>query len=401
MDINRRENESFMDWKLRLLVAKIDKLIDLDWVEIRDLLSLDCSPDHLRKTAYGIYEYAKYFEAKAVDNISDDKILNEYELKVIELKKEKVKVQTVKLELNKMIRQDARFEEFWDRVAENIDSVESPIFEEFESVGGCERIGLVGISDIHFGKIFTSYNNSYSTDICRERLNVLMNEIIEWVKDRNISELHILNCSDNLEGLLRISQIRVLEMGVIDSAIEFGRLMAEWLNTISKYIPITYHHVKSANHTEIRFLNVKAGQFPDEDLEKIIINYMHDVLKLNDRITVPLYSSEYAVFTINGRNILACHGHQFRGKKPETIVKELRMLLKIEIHTLIIGHLHHGAMYTVGEDNGGNINVIILPSIMGSDSFSDTLLTGAKAGATLLEFNSIKKGITSTEVILN
>jgi hypothetical protein len=406
MDIQKRDGETQSDYIKRIVNGiLVDKTIPTsEYESLSELLFGDgnCfNSSEVRKRCYGIKAYLEAQEKSKVDTIADKSILDEYELKMIELKKEKVKLQTTKLEFNKMIRQDARFEEFWDRVSQSIETVEVPIFEEFESIGGCEKVGLVGLSDIHFGKIFTSYNNAYSADICKDRLNALMNEIIEWVKDRNIGELHILNCSDNLEGLLRISQIRVLEMGVIDSAIEFGRLMAEWLNNLSKFIPITYHHVKSSNHTEIRFLNVKAGQFPDEDLEKIIINYIHDVLKLNNRITIPLYNSEYAVFTINGRNIVAAHGHQWRGKKPEVILKELRMLLKIEIHILVIGHLHHDAMYTVGEDELGNVKVIILPSLMGSDSFSDALLTGAKAGATLIEFNSNKKGITSTEVILN
>jgi len=396
----RRNNESFLDWKLRLIIDKIEKTSDLDWIEIRDLLGLECSPDHLRKTAYGIYEYKNYIDEKINENINDEKVFKQLELKKLELQKEKMKVQTTKLELNKLLRKDARYEEFWDRVQNSIETIEAPIFQEVSSIGG-EKIGLVGLSDIHFGKLFDSYNNSYSTEICKQRLNILMNEIIEWIKDRNIVELHILNCGDSLDGLLRVNQIRVLEMGVIDSAIEFGRMMAEWLNQLSKYMPLTYHHVKSANHTEIRFLNVQAGSFPDEDLEKVIINYIHDVLKDNPRINVPLYESEYAVFSINGKNILAFHGHQHKGKKPEALLKELQILLNIKIDYMIIGHLHHDSISTVGESELGNIKVVILPSLMGSDAFSDKLLTGAKAGVMLFEFNTNKKGISTTEVILN
>jgi hypothetical protein len=44
----RQENESFFEWKVRLIALKIDKEIDLDWIEIRDLLELDCS-----QTTYG------------------------------------------------------------------------------------------------------------------------------------------------------------------------------------------------------------------------------------------------------------------------------------------------------------------------------------------------------------
>ena len=40
--------------------AKINKEIDLDWQEIVELLDLDISADHLRKTAYGMIEYDEY-----------------------------------------------------------------------------------------------------------------------------------------------------------------------------------------------------------------------------------------------------------------------------------------------------------------------------------------------------
>ena len=48
-------NESF-ERKLELCLQKLNREIDLDWVEIVELLNLDCSADHLRKNAYGIKE---------------------------------------------------------------------------------------------------------------------------------------------------------------------------------------------------------------------------------------------------------------------------------------------------------------------------------------------------------
>ena len=77
MEYLRKESESFLDWKLRLIKSKIEKTCDLDWAEIKDLLNLDCSADHLRKTAYGIYEYAEYFDEKLKENVSGVDILSE------------------------------------------------------------------------------------------------------------------------------------------------------------------------------------------------------------------------------------------------------------------------------------------------------------------------------------
>ena len=60
MNYQRLENECFFEWKLRLCKAKLNKEIDLDWAEIVEILGLNVSADHLRKTAYGMMEYDEY-----------------------------------------------------------------------------------------------------------------------------------------------------------------------------------------------------------------------------------------------------------------------------------------------------------------------------------------------------
>ena len=60
MNLEKQPNESSFEYKLRLCKAKINKDIDLDWSEICELLGLDISADHLRKTAYGLVEYDDY-----------------------------------------------------------------------------------------------------------------------------------------------------------------------------------------------------------------------------------------------------------------------------------------------------------------------------------------------------
>lgn len=75
-ELKRLDNETPFEYKLRLCKAKINKEIDLDWVEIVQLLGLDISADHLRKTAYGLIEYDEYIHgfdgvATRIISISD------------------------------------------------------------------------------------------------------------------------------------------------------------------------------------------------------------------------------------------------------------------------------------------------------------------------------------------
>lgn len=60
MQIERLENESDFEWKLRLVKSKINKELDLDWQEIVDVLGISIHPDELRKRSYGMMEYDEY-----------------------------------------------------------------------------------------------------------------------------------------------------------------------------------------------------------------------------------------------------------------------------------------------------------------------------------------------------
>lgn len=59
-DLSRLENEDSLAWQIRCCLAKRNKETDMDWVEIRDMLGLEITPDQLRKQAVGIELYHNY-----------------------------------------------------------------------------------------------------------------------------------------------------------------------------------------------------------------------------------------------------------------------------------------------------------------------------------------------------
>lgn len=60
VDLHKLENEDHIAWQIRCCLAKKRKETDMDWVEIRDMLGLDITPDQLRKQAVGIELYDDY-----------------------------------------------------------------------------------------------------------------------------------------------------------------------------------------------------------------------------------------------------------------------------------------------------------------------------------------------------
>ena len=75
-DLHRLENEDMMAWQIRCCLAKRRKETDMDWIEIRDMLGLEITPDQLRKQAVGYEEYDNYIHgfntvATSILSISD------------------------------------------------------------------------------------------------------------------------------------------------------------------------------------------------------------------------------------------------------------------------------------------------------------------------------------------
>lgn len=394
-----KEGESSFEHKVRLCLAKLNKEIDLDWVELVELLGLDCSGDHLRKLSYAYKEYSEYMDNTKMENtVEEDDFIKQLETKKIELEKERKKLQTEKLEYNKMLREQAREELIVEHLRDIIPGIEPPTFYPIISDRKSKKEYVLCFGDIHYDKFFESVNNKYSIDEIHRRFQVLLEETIEIIQKENITKLHIVNCGDSLEGLLRISAIKTMRLGLLESVIQFSRFMAEWLNSLSQFVEIVYVHVPTANHSELRMFNQKAGE-TDENLERIIVNYIHDLLRDNERVTVPITTDRnYVSFELMGFNFIVLHGDGVKNIKNS--LKDLSLLHRKFYDYCIMGHFHSGMETTVAEGYTNNMEVIVIPSIVGSDTYSDSLMVGSKSSAKMLVFSD--KGHTqSYNIILN
>jgi hypothetical protein len=263
-----------------------------------------------------------------------------------------------------------------------------------------KKAGVLGFGDEHFGKEFVSQNNEYNEKIYLERMSQLIADTVKVIKKEQLDELTVLNGADSVEGMaLRVSQLTALQYGFIDQVIKYARYKVEWLKELSKYVKIRYIHIPSANHTELRLHNTGRSEMPKEDVERIIAVYIHDMLKDNERIDVPLYDEGVVDFEVLNYSIVAAHGHQIKSKK--NAIRDLSMLKRKFFDFMYLSHFHHGNTLTVGEGLTHNIEVIQLPSIMGSDEYSDGFMAGAKSGASLDIYEEGKGRSISYNFILN
>lgn len=398
--LKRREDESLKDYEIRICSNK-DRY-NLNWNEVAEVLN------HERGETWGESKYRKWYYAfqdgldyASKKTINSDEVLDELEVKKIELLEERKKLQTIRTEYNKIAREKARKDLMFEQIRESVETLPTPKFEPLNiSDGKKNEFGILGFGDIHFGKQFKSLHNEYSEEICKERMEQLISETVDIVNRHGFSHIHIINGSDSIEGMsLRVSQLQSLQSGFIDQTIKFSKFLSAWLNELSKHVKITYHHVPYCNHSQIRPFNSGRKDFPAEDLEKVIMNYVHDVLEYNDRVEVPVYDNDLIQFEIANLNMAALHGHQLSNTKNS--IRDLSVLHRTFFDVLFVSHFHHGNALTVGASETNNIEVLQLPSIMGSDEYSDSLMTNAKASAKFFVFEEDKGRTVEYNILLN
>lgn len=402
--LNRLENETDFEFGLRLIKAKCESETDLDWEDLVELLKLDCHRDSLRKacnvTDYSAYKVIKYFEDKIesmkLDGSEDN---NESKALLRQLESERIKIRTQNLEKRKIERTEDRRDLYYENIGHLVEQLEVPKLNPIFSTNE-ESAHIMDFADVHYNSTFTAIANSYSREEAKLRFEKLLGETIEYINDNKVDTLYIINGGDSLQGMLRASDLKLNDLGVIDSLVDFQKIMARFLNELSVYCNIRYYHVNSANHTELRLLNSQAGQMAVEDMEKIIVNYLHDVLIDNERIFI---NTEFKESTIQFRlldfEFICVHGHQIKNIK--TSIKDLSDKYDKPFDFLIMGHYHSGVEMVVGERKGYAKEVLVCPSFVGTCPYADSLMVGGKSTVKIHKFVKGKGRKTTYNIVLN
>jgi hypothetical protein len=352
--------------------------------------------------------FEKMFDANKNRIISSDEYSQSLYEREASLKKERIKLQAVNSEHNKVLRTEARRELFYENIGKYIQTLPLPEYEQIQEgdANTSDSEFILTIADIHYGAVFESVNNMYSPDICAERFELLTKKMIEFIKVHKVRKLRIIDLGDDIQGCLRMSDLKLNDSSVVKAVVEVSRLIAKFLNDLSVYTEIDYYHVPTSNHTQLRMIGMKPNECGDEDVEYIISSYIADMLRFNERITTHVNDDaitygQYIVFSVADGTITIGAGHGHLIKNSSTALQDVSNLIGINLEYLMLGHLHCGKIYTVGETSECDLEVIYSPSIIGSDPYSDRLMVGAKASACVYEFEPWVGHTNTYKIILN
>lgn len=344
--------------------------------------------------------FTNIFNANQEKFVTDKAQLEDIEIQKELLRKERIKLQTANVERNRIDRHEARQELWYEQVGQYIRTLEPPKFENLNYISTNDKVYVQSLADIHYGANFVSANNEYSRQIAFARFSLLRAKTINFIKEKNLRELYVIDLGDEIQGILRANDLSINDTTVVKSVVEVADLISQYLNDLSKYCKIKFYDILYANHSQTRFLGTKANEMMFEDLGYIIGHYIKTSLKANDRVEVilPKDNDLYLDFKIFDYNIIALHGHQI--KNVENVLKDLSMQRRKLYDYALIGHYHSNSTIQSGESYCNDCEVLVAPSICGSDPYADSIFKGSKPSSVIWGFEELGGHTETYKMIL-
>lgn len=339
------------------------------------------------------------FNANKSVFIKDDNYLKEIQIQKLELQKERYKLQTEKIENNKWIRENARDELIIEKIIQAINNLPSLEIPEIIPVIHSKREYCLLFGDEHYGTefeirgLFNEIINSYSPEIFESRMWELLNQVIQFIKEKDITKLNVFSMGDSTDGLIRVKQLMKLRYGVIEGTVYYANFISNWLNELSKIVCVEFQMVYG-NHTELRLFSQPKGTFKNENTGLFIRELIEARLQDNPNFSITKNPTGLIFANICNMNILGIHGEV---KNLEQAVKDFSNVYKTQIDILIAGHKHH----SLSENIGVNRDIVGIPSIIGVDDFSLELKKTANAGATIIGIEENKGKVCEENIKLN
>lgn len=357
------------------------------WEDVAEVLNKELHYEYTSSKYRKAYQsFVKMFEEnknRFSNNGNKNGYASELARQKRELEIEKQKVRDEKKEYNQWLREQCRDELILEKICECIKeleplSIEIPLLRD--KLGKC-REAVFCFGDTHFGTEFEIKGfdgeilNKYSPEIFKARMERLMAELLVYIQEKGITTLKVLSLGDEIDGILRVSQLMKLRYGVVDSAIAYAEYISNWLYELSKYVYVKFYTAQG-NHTELRQLGQPKGTFVNDNMSKVINAYIKTRLADDENFEFFENENNMIFSKVCGFNLVAIHGEV---KNLASALKNITNLYNKQIDILVGGHMHHFNTETIGVCR----DVVSVPSIMGIDDYSVSLGRGSSAGALL------------------
>ncbi len=372
---------------------KINGMTDLDWSEIIEKYNLPFDrrriSESMGRNILGGNFVREFYKNQLVNKSSDD-VVKELISKEQDIYKAKRKLQDERNELNKVLREEARYEEnlrlFEERLS-NIGKQRYPLELEptfsFKNSAVDNNTLLCCLSDLHIGLEYNTSTGKYSVEIATNRLAQYIEEIKKIAKRHFVNKCVVVLLGDCISGNLHLTLQISNRENVVDQTMTACEVIADFVYKLKEIIPTIEIYSVPGNHSRIE--KNKDDALLNEKLDNIIPWFLAHIFEHDKEIYVGLKEADdtYSYFNIDGKDYAILHG-DFDGISDTEVQRFCAFIGKFP-YAIIMGHKHHPAMNEVS-----GIKVIQCGSLMGSgDDYTRRKRLTGKASQTVLICNDM------------
>ena len=321
-------------------------------------------------------KYRKEFTRKFRDEImhqeeeltEQEDVYEKVSEKLVQLRKQQTIIKDLRNDANAQLRAFDRLEfmkelalECAAEIGKNLDKYR---FKPISIIPGSDsnRQGLLLLGDWHFGIEVDSFWNVYNPEVCKERLQELLEQVIKVATENKIKTLHIFNLGDLISGRIHAQLRMQSRMDAVEQTIKVAQLLYMFILQLRKYeFKIEYYDCLD-NHSRVEPNKKESLQL--ESFAKIIHWHIESMFKDVPDVVVHenKFGDDIICAEILGHKVVGVHGDK---DTPKRVVKELTSLLGFKPDLICTAHRHHFAA-----DETTRCPVLCNPSLMGQDQYA-------------------------------
>ena len=334
---------------------KVNGLIDDDWQDIIDKYHLPYNyrrvSESMSRSILGSTFVREFYKEKYRNNadINIEALVNKEQ----DIYKAKRKLQDERNELNKLLRDEARYEENLRLLETRIQDIGKERYPFLDDDGFVLKNNtiIVNLSDLHIGVL--------DVEDIKRRLSNYIVEIGTIAVRHNSSKCIVNLLGDLISGSIHLSVQISNRENTVDQVMTACELISDFIYELRQIFTLVEVYSVPGNHSRLE--KNKDDSLLGEKLDNIIPWFISKIYSHDKGVYVGFenMTDTYSSFIIEGKEYINVHG-DYDGL-TETSIQKLCAYIGRFPYAIIMGHKHHIAMNEVS-----GIKVIQCGSLNGS-----------------------------------
>ena len=338
MNLNKKADESELQYIWRLALAKDSGSLDMTWEELADVFNENLENNYGSSAYRKKFQQAQHFYDDVFSKMDDTEYSQELMKQKRELERLKIQFRDERNAWNKQNYTDARVEQKLDYLEEELrdmGKIDFPEHEIVETKGDNDM--LVILSDFHIGQCFDSAWGKYNSDIAFKRVEQLAEKVRKVQYKHKSENLYVAISGDLISGSIHKSITITNREDVITQIKIASKIIINFCYNMSKYFKKVYVTNVAGNHSRI---DKKDDALHSERLDDLVgwvvnssLHHIDNIIFIANRLDIGI-----AEMSIRGKQYVSVHGDYDKFSKGG--VENLVMMIGYIPYAVLFGHMH-------------------------------------------------------------